>query len=380
MKRTALTFLAATLALAACGGGGSDDPGPSTAAEARPSTTERAAAETTSGGRPEGDWVLNRFVEDPGPDGDVLRAARRSWNFEPTCDEGPCDLVVTPAGPESTFLGPDYPVLSSDVVGEPFTVAYAGGVYSFVEPETTDYCARTDGTYSDDPASSGFEGRFELTFVDGNGDAPDQLVGTKTETWTPTPAGRAAGCVAETKTLTWTVTARPFDATFPDAEVDGQFGPTFVLSDVDDKTEALDPQAIGWERSAPSPWSLTTSCEGPECALGASFTDSSATIRSFGLSPGDGGWTGRAEPWKGDCLANGTGVVVAAGAYTNNLTVTDLRVVDETDGRATVLVGHFRETGLPDAAAASADPTNCFASHGEGQIFLVSTEAVDLLH
>jgi hypothetical protein len=382
-KRTLLALLAAT-ALAACGGSsGSDGPAsPSTSAGGSASTAlasehaeDRPVAAVEA--RPEGDWQLTRYHTEQASGGDVLRVVRRAWHAEPTCDEGACDVDVTPAGPHGTFLGPGYPVPDGEPAGEPFTMTYEDGHYRSADEEPSS-CALADGGFSEDRTLATFRQSFDLTFRKGSGDEPDRWYGTLEETATATAAGRAAGCVDDGKPVTNVVSGVPADMVFDNLVVDGTYAVSYVFGDASAPDLETTPDLLWYERAASlsQAWSVTGACEDTNCAIGMAFTDGAGRTRSFALTPGSGGWSGKTDPVVGDCKVNGGSAVVVPGGYTNSVEVRELRIVDAFEGKAAVLVGRFDERSTPSELAAAADPVNCYPQYRTGQVILVNTDLV----
>src|SRR5688572_26946333 len=98
MRRIAIGVLVGALVVAGCGGG-SDDAQPDGDGEPAPS-------ETGGDERPEGAWtfVRTQLERSDAPDLDPGMSLVQLTELDPTCGSGPCDIEMTPAGADDTYL------------------------------------------------------------------------------------------------------------------------------------------------------------------------------------------------------------------------------------------------------------------------------------
>lgn len=83
--------------------------------------------------RPEGEWVIVSWTTAREGQTQLGDAGQRLERFTPTCDEGPCDIEVTPGGVDGTYLPEGItPAEGQDPSTEPSTLVWdeASGTYT----------------------------------------------------------------------------------------------------------------------------------------------------------------------------------------------------------------------------------------------------------
>jgi hypothetical protein len=330
-------------ALTACGG---EAPDPTPGPPEEPNTT-----------RPEGAWTSVRWLSRRSDTTVGLgQATERRYLIEPTCDSGPCDLVVSPNGAEGSYLPDGYPQPDpTPAPAEGFTLAWqpATSTYEYAQPPQRRSCTTVDSRVV--PDAYEVATKFTLTFTPAAGGTPAALRGTYTESAKGVGAGIAAKCTdyeAE-----WTFASAPTrDAPDDQADLSG----TYVVTEVVAQVEPPGRRAPGFAGIL-LPASTVAKVE-----TGFTITGTAAAPATLTLGPT--GWSGEVT----GAASCGSGAGAVAGGFTQVERWTDLQPVATTAAGDPVLTGQWEGTWTPTAG----NEARCTAERNQGYVLLIPKSAL----
>ena len=334
--------------LATVGCGGSDDESSSTTAP------DKAEETSTAAERPEGTWNTVRWSTER--EGAALGDAVQSVaTFTPKCDDGPCDIEVTPAGANGTYRPEGYAIADPVTPGEPYTLTWdeSTGTYVDHDEPALESCTTADGKVVQDGYSVERTATYE--FEPAKDSKPASVHGTYVEVATGTPTGAPQGCTDYK--ATWTVAGAPADAF---AEGGPSFADSYVITEVVEVTEPVDQRPKGFRGVIAADAKVTT--EGDSVLL--------AGTRSVPakLTETDGAWFGTATDATSRC-SDGEG----PGEYDSTETWTGLRTIALTEQGAPILSGRWDVMETPNATGQA---NGCTVGSNKGYVILVPTAAV----
>lgn len=397
--RTACTRLAAlllvALLVASCGGGSKDTTGSKSdssndSAQSTPTTEAKAddtAAEDTgsadtgaddtgsgeaaAGGRPDGKWLVveTDTAATPANLTTIDTSYLRLVEFTPSCKSGPCKVSMKRVTDGGGAVPKDYPEDDSGNTSlndiKPGSSSYRDGTYSISYSGPTT-CTKEDGTFGTKTGEATFTTTYEFTY-DTEGAAP-AIDGTSTTTYETTSEGVAAGCKAnDGGKITSRLQGVPLDSV-ADAggEITGDWVSTGRVQSADDLTV----KEHGGRGTLLSPvkWTIKEGCAGTGCDDTLVFPEIAGGV-SMDLTKDGDHWTGSRET-VGDCQKNGTTDVIVKGGY-HDTEEYDFTTAASADGKATILVGLFKQTATPTPEAVAASATDCVPQHLETYLVVV---------
>jgi hypothetical protein len=356
-RRVAALSIAAALALAGCSSSSDDDT--ATSDTTGPTTT---AAPPPNSTRPEGTWnvVTWQIERDGDPDNANRGLAKvRVHELTPTCDTGPCNLDVKPAGEEGTYLPPGMPIKDSarpdpsdparTYVWDPSAKTYTLEVKQTGVDCTSPTAGEVKGVYDGTTT-------YTLTFTPATDEKPASMRGTYTDISTATPEGEAQGCTKISES--GVIAASPVDALATDdsSGLAASYTPTESVIEHTDTERPL-----GFTGKL-TPMTITSAAEG--------FTIKGLTGAETALTGTDSGWKASTEPVEGSCNFQDGQVVESAYSVTESWT--DLRPVTRTEAGGPVLIGTWTMDSQPTDAGTAG---GCPAQINKGFIVLVPVEA-----
>lgn len=318
------------LAATACSGGSSDGSKDDT----RP-TTDAGAGAGPNEIRPEGEWTFVRWqvsrTDDPG----LVKgsAAVRVATLTPSCKTGACDLAVTPAGRDGSYLPEGTASLADDPPSTaPFRYRWSAKdtTYSSTSKPASSSCTSRDAKAVADAYTS--TTKTELTFQPADAKVPALLLGTFTEHVVATAAGKAAGCASYE--ASWRMAGSPTRAFAKADDIDD----LYVVTEVVSKAEPAGGRGPGFRGI------LFQSVPVTAVIGGHTIQDAKLSPSTVQLTPGTTGWRGT-ETSTISCA--GPKEPVPQGASQVE-TWTDLHAVTQTADSAPILVGRWSVTATPN--------------------------------
>ncbi|QXC59745.1 hypothetical protein KSP35_15335 [Aquihabitans sp. G128] len=340
-------------AMAACGGTSEEGSKAAPKTTADPTTTTRPTDEA----RPEGRWtfVLTTTARSDVSDLDPGVAVVRLATLTPSCDEGPCDVDVAPAGAKGTYL-PEGVAFRDTPNSDPATYRWDGSAktYTRVSGPRTSSCTNVDGkvvadAYTDTTTTT-------MEFHPPEADRPATMTGTYVEKVEATEAGLKEGCTAYEET--GTAVATPTGSLTEGAGLDlhGAYIGTEVVTKID-ADGAQPPGFIGLLGR----FELTRSGKG---------YDAKGIIGTAALAPDGTGFTGRTASVERPC----TTTPETPKAYASVEELADLEPVALTEDGDPILAGRWT---LSEEATPVGTAAGCASSTNTGYLVLVPAASLD---
>lgn len=336
--------------LAGCGGGGGTSDPPSAGGGSASGSSSASASATTSATRPEGRWTFVAWTVKRS-DVKVSQFLARSilTSVEPGCEDGPCDLTVSPAGVGGTYREPETPPGPGDTpLTDSFDLAWDGSSYTGSIKARVVPCTVAGGSVV--PKGYSTTASWSVTFAAATASAPARLHGTVTHTVKGTKASRAKGCTDYTETEAI--------AGVPTGSLDAKAAPQGTYEGTLSATSST-PKSLA--RPGTALWLGTMSASGDA----AKPVLTGLTKASGALTRGQRGWSAALPPGAMDC--NGSAGVSTKGADGTE-EFTDLHPTALTDEGAPIFVGGYRLRANPNATGLAA---KCSLNVYEGRILLV---------
>jgi hypothetical protein len=353
MFRAALGSLV-VLAIAACGGGSEDESGDSGVGRGESTTATQEAV----GGRerPEGRWtiVTTQVERSDAPDLEPGLSGITLVEVTPACEDGPCDVEVSPAGHEGTYQPEGLTVTDpSDPETQTYVWDEEAGTYTVTKEERTS-CTTVELEVVEDAYL--LTRTRTLTFTPADGATPAALTGTYTQSATSTPAGEGAGCTPYEET--GTVVGSPTGAlgVGGDADLAGEYVTTEYV-------EAVEPAG-----SRPPGFSGLLPRFTVETADGA-HRITGVLAEAAELTEGEAGLSGVTEEVRRPCV----GESETPDGFTSTETWTDLAPVALTADGDPILAGRWRLFENPTPAGVDA---GCSLSTNTGYLVMVPADSV----
>ncbi len=334
-----------------CGGNTSDS------AKARPSkpvkTTTTVSAKEQ---RPEGRWT---FVDTTISRSDVAdyKPGHSSVALEqltPKCDTAPCDVDVTPAGANGTYL-PSGVAFIDKPSTKPYNYTWnaIAKTYTFAGEPSGSSCTNSDGRIVQDAYTKTTS--RTLTYRPAAADRPATMAGTYTTKVESTAAGLKDKCTPFTES--GTVAATPTGALV------GKFTPDLVgayeTTEVVTKVEPANTRTPGFTGSLGE---FQIKAPGEGYAL-------KGLIGEAKLAPDGDGFSGSTPEVEGPCSTTPE----TPKAFTRVEKFTDLAAIALTTDGDPILAGKWATSDIPTPVGVA---SNCTASTNTGYVVLVPTASL----
>ncbi len=303
--------------------------------------------------RPEGEWVIVSWTTAREGQTQLGDAGQRLERFTHTCDEGPCDIEVTPGGVDGTYLPEGItPAEGQDPSTEPSTLVWdeASGTYTR-QIERLSSCTTESGVVPDGYMVTS-TGTF--TFVPPTEDAPARLEGTLERTVAGTPVGLPQGCTDFQSSSS--IAGSPVDADLGEVDLTG----TYVVTENVEATEGPQQRPPGFTGVLLPDAEVAP--QGDGYTVAGILVEAPAT-----LTEADGGWSGSTT----DDTRRSEGE--GPGEFDSTETWTDLRPVTVTGTAGPVLAGRWELIENPNDAGVAA---GCSFGSNTGWVIFVPTAAV----
>lgn len=316
--------------------------------------TTTSEAPATAAERPEGEWVMVEWLTAREGATQLGDATESRVKFTPTCDEGPCDIEVTPAGADGTYLPEGYPVTEGTTPSStPFTLRWdeASGTYRIDRAARPSSCTVETGVI---PDGYTLTTTGQYTFVPPSDGRPPGLQGTGEEVAVGTEVGLPAGCTNFTETIA--SAGAPVDADLSDTDLAG----TYVVTEIVEATEPADQRPTGFRGVL-----------FPDAAVEAkkeSYTLKGLSDEPVALEESDGTWSGSGTSTSRRC-SEGEG----PGEFDSTETWSDLRPGAVPTPGGVVLSGTWELVENPNEAGVAA---GCSFVSNKGWVILVPSSAV----
>lgn len=293
----------------------------------------------------------------------------REYELVPTCESGPCDVELRP-GADGNINPPGFPADPEFEQPEPGMLELQeDGTYLYEYSDADTWCSDLEGNRIEQAAD--FARLIDLTFTPASGSEPALLEGTRADALQVNDKGRKSGC--EGYSDGFNIVGQPADA-WNDADYSAfSFGSyTWGGTVIDGDERSLEGRPKYSEVVFDNPLDLEARCpDAADCEIDVIV---GGTVNSTTTLTPDGPTLGGATLLDfGDCVKNGTDIVVAENGYSSTET-NELRPAVVVNGEVLAMIGTHRYEATPTDEAVAASEVDCYPEFTEFATVVVSDQ------